>query len=60
MSLSEIESVLNGTAEPVHWTPRQMVWMMFIARDRGRSELVQRLREIISLLETRPEAQPQA
>jgi hypothetical protein len=61
MSLSEIESVLSGTADPVQWTPRQMVWMMFIARDRGRDELVQRLREVILLLETRPPAEePQA
>ena len=59
MSLSEIESVLNGTAEPVQWTPRQMVWMMFIAQDRGREELVQRLREVIGLLEAHAETTTQ-
>ncbi|HEU0168928.1 MAG TPA: hypothetical protein VFS62_14205 [Chloroflexota bacterium] len=60
MSLSEIESVLNGTAEPVQWTPRQMVWLMYIAQDRNRPELVQRLREVIQLLEARPAAEAEA
>ena len=51
MSFADIQALLDrdGTA-PTRWSPREFVWLMVLAQQRGSDKLVARLRQ--ALLQT--------
>jgi hypothetical protein len=48
MSFADYQALLDRDgAQPITWSPRECVWLMIIARQRGSDELVDRLRAVL-------------
>jgi len=48
MSFADYQALLDQDgANPANWSPRECVWLMLLAQQRGSSDLVERLREAL-------------
>ena len=48
MSFADYQALLDHRDRaPMAWSPRECVWLMMLARDRGSDQLVAKLRDIL-------------